>query len=85
MFNVADKRCDQCLFSANKIVSDERKDDILKECVDENTHFNCHKATIRGENTCCRGFYDKDPKSSMAMRFAAHLGLVRFVSVEDEK
>jgi len=53
------KMCNQCLFSKNKIVSDKRKAQLLKECRDNNNHFICHKATIKGERVTCRAFYDK--------------------------
>lgn len=32
-FNVFDKCCDECLFSDNKIVSDKRKKEVLKDCL----------------------------------------------------
>ena len=90
MFRVCEKRCDECLFSNAKIVSDERKADVLDQCVRTDTHFVCHKHTIRellregvGDgNVCCRGFYDHDPAATSAMRIAGRLGIVVFV---DEK
>ncbi|KIL42101.1 hypothetical protein SD70_02655 [Gordoniibacillus kamchatkensis] len=58
MFQVAEKRCNECLFSANKIVSDERKAEVLADCALNDAHFICHKATLKGKDVCCRGFYD---------------------------
>lgn len=80
IFLVQKQRCDECLFSEAKLVSDERRDEILSECQRLNAHFICHKASIQDQDVCCRGFYDerRDPRS----RLAAELGLAEFVTVE---
>ena len=52
------KQCNQCLFSENKIVSEERKAQILSECLQNQKFFVCHKSTIEDGNTCCKGFYE---------------------------
>ena len=79
-FLVQQKRCDECLFSEGKIVSDERREEVLRECQRLNTHFICHKASINGQDVCCRGFFDegRDARS----RLASKLGLVEFITVE---
>jgi len=76
-FKVKKERCDQCLFSKNKIVSSERKRTLIKECRNEGIHFVCHKATIEGDETCCRGFYDT--QTSNLMRISQRFGWVEFV------
>jgi hypothetical protein len=81
MFDVCEKQCDQCLFSNNKIVSDKRKANLLREIAQEQSYFNCHKATIAGKSTCCRGFYDSLGYRSQMIRIAERLGAVRFVEV----
>jgi hypothetical protein len=59
LFKVQKKQCNQCLFGPNKIVSDARRRQIIKDCVEEDTYFNCHKGTIKGiDSLCCRGFWD---------------------------
>jgi hypothetical protein len=73
------KRCDQCLFSKNRIVSAVRKRELLATCKRDDTHFVCHKASIAGESVCCRVFYDADPGASNLMRIAGRLGAVEFV------
>jgi hypothetical protein len=90
-FRVCAERCDQCLFSENKIVDADRRAQILAECARDDTHFNCHKWTLAAQgqggegsssrigSTCCRGFYDADPGASNLMRIAARLGAVEFV------
>lgn len=83
MFEVMAGRCDQCLFGKDKIVSDERRRDLLRKIAREDVHFVCHKATIaRGgrANVCCRGDYDRDPGRTNLMRIAGRLGAVRFVT-----
>ncbi len=68
---VCAKRCNQCLFSNAKIVEQERKLDVLATCEADNTHFVCHKHSIKGRNTCCRGFYDDKNLWSLFMRLCA--------------
>lgn len=48
------RRCDECLFSSAKIVSDSRKEQILADCRETGNYFICHKDT----KACCRGYYD---------------------------
>jgi len=78
-FKVMSKQCDQCLFSKNKIVSDARMRQVLKECARTDTHFVCHKSSMVKGTACCRGFYDRDPDASNLMRIAGKLGAVEFV------
>lgn len=57
---IMSKRCDECLMTPNKIVSDARKDEVLAECDRRNCLFNCHKATIAGgQDVACRGHAEK--------------------------
>ena len=82
-FKVARKRCDECLFSSNKIVDDERRDAILAECRRDETYFICHKATKLGRGVVCRGFYDTEANRSCQV--ATRLGLTRFVDPEENE
>lgn len=86
-FRVAAKRCDQCLFSAAKIVDDERRDAILSDCAREDRHFVCHKFSIAegmGSQVCCRGFYDRDPGATNLMRIAGRLGVVEMTPLPED-
>lgn len=86
-FRVCKKRCDQCLFSSAKVVSDDRKHDILETCAREDRHFICHKFSIaegEGSQVCCRAFYDADPAATNLMRIAGRLGAVEFVDLPVE-
>lgn len=77
MMEVKKKCCGQCLFSKNKIVSDERKENLLSDIKREDTHFICHKASIEGKDHVCRGFYDK--KTSNMIRISQRLNMIKFV------
>ena len=76
MLEVSNKCCGQCLFSKNKIVSDERKKEVLDGCESRDTHFICHKA----DDVVCRGFFEK--KTSQGIRWAKRLDFINFVEVE---
>jgi hypothetical protein len=76
------KRCDQCLFSKGKIVSDERRVDVLATCARRGVHFVCHKDR-NDRKAVCRGFYDRDPKATAAMRLAPLVGALHFIAEED--
>lgn len=79
---IADKCCSQCLFSKNKIVSEQRKTQILKEIKKEQSFFVCHKSSAEGGQVCCRGFYEKMGDESQMVRIAGRLGILKFVPVE---
>ena len=51
MFKVKKECCDQCLFGKNKIISNERRKEILGECRKNDSYFVCHKS----ESVCCHG------------------------------
>ena len=76
---VAAKRCDQCLFGKNKVVSDERRDDILRECEQKNRYFECHKGTIRKDKVVCAGFVEavnRDEIPNSTVQIATRLGML---------
>lgn len=77
---VSERCCNQCLFTDRKIVSDRRREQILEECSDRNTHFACHKGTIANQDIVCRGFYETG--GSTLVRMARHFNQIEFVDVE---
>lgn len=88
---VSRKRCNQCLFSNQKIVDEQRKADVLTECAATDSHFICHKYTVakllgklKDDNVVCRGFYDNDPNASTWMQIAGRLDLIEFVDLPEE-
>lgn len=75
------KRCNECLLSDSKIVSDERCSQILRDCARTGNHFLCHKGTLMNEDIVCRGFYDEGighDRPNQALQVAHRLGLVDF-------
>jgi len=79
---VMSKRCEQCLMSKGKIVSDSRRDEILEQCERSGKYFLCHKGSMVNEEIVCRGFYDEVP--NQALRMASRLGIVKFTEPEPE-
>jgi len=73
---VCKEQCDQCLFSKNRIV--KRFKEIVTGCQNKDTHFECHKGTIKGENIVCAGFYNRF--TSQMIRIAGRLGMIEFVN-----
>jgi hypothetical protein len=80
---VMPKRCDECLFSTRKIVSDPAKEDVLAECRQSGRAFVCHKASFLNEYRVCRGFFDRD--ESIVVILAKKLGRVKFVPLPPEQ
>jgi len=82
MFKVMKERCNQCLFSENRVVSKERMVDIVKECRKNDGYFICHKASLAGnQKVCCRGFYDT--QDTQIIQVADRLGITEFVKEKD--
>lgn len=92
-FLVYQKRCKNCLFSGNRIVSEARAAEIVQTCKETDTYFICHVEQanqMRQREVCCRGFYDQatDPESPLfgvgqSIRIAKALNVVRFVDLPD--
>lgn len=87
MLQVYKKRCRNCLFSSDRIVSSERMNEIIQECKDNDTHFICHVSTMENSgNTCCRGFFDTIGDDITKIQIAKRLGLIEFIETpETEK
>lgn len=85
MFKVYEKRCDECPFSSNKIVSEKRKQQLLASILKEDKYFICHKSSIEGGTTCCRGFYDAHGSDSRTIRMAKYLDVVELVPIKVEE
>lgn len=81
MFKICAHRCDQCLFSDQRIVSKKRMADIIKDCRKKDVHFICHKHSIRNQDVMCRGYYETQSPPQM-LRIAGRLNMIEFVGVE---
>lgn len=80
---VQKEKCNQCLFSDNRIVSMKRMKDIIQTCHKQDTFFVCHKSTVKGDNgVCCKGFWDKFKHNFNLGRIAQRLNVVREVTVK---
>ena len=79
------KQCDECLFGPNKIVSDTRRNHILRDLKRRDTHFVCHKATMNDCEVTCRGDYNRNPMRTSLMQIAARWGVVRFCDDRGEE
>lgn len=76
-FLLCAKKCNQCLFSAAKIVSNSAKADIIKTTIKDQSHFVCHKGTIAGgrlAKLCCRGYFNSYG-GGISHRFALAVGI----------
>ena len=78
-FLIASRRCGQCLFGPNKVVTDASKRKVLRDCVREDRHFVCHKSSIRDpdEDMACRGFVEHYRGVGQLLRIARSLGVAR--------
>lgn len=65
------ERCDQCLFSRRKIVPNERRREIVDQCLSKGQAFICHKT----EDIVCKGFDDFAPYASNTQIVGKALGL----------
>lgn len=77
MFKVKKEKCNECLFSKDKIVSGQRRSELLSDIARNDSHFVCHKSSIEGGEVCCKGFYDTG--SSNLIRISQRLRMIEFV------
>lgn len=83
MYQVMREACDQCLMSPNKIVSNERRTQILRDTAQRDCPFYCHKAQIAGELVVCRGHHNAQP--SQLGRIAERLQCVELYDLRQTK
>lgn len=76
--------CKNCLLSEDRIVSSKRAKDIIKDCAEKQTHFICHKATMKGdEEIVCSKFFNTIGYKSQMVRIAQRLNAIEFVNQID--
>lgn len=80
MLKVCEKKCSECLFSENKIVSDLRRNEIVRKLKRKDTYFHCHKGSLRSETWVCRGSFEMMPQM---VRIAGRLGALQFIDPEN--
>jgi len=77
--------CGNCLLSENTIVSPKRVKEIVKDCANNQTHFICHKSSMKDEEVVCKKYYDTLGYKSQLVRIAQRLGAIEFVEQTDLK
>lgn len=67
-FLICQKRCNECLYSKRRIVSEGRADEIQENLASEG-FFICHKATVQDHNfkACCRAFWDANKDTNKTL------------------
>lgn len=78
---VCQSKCDQCLFSSNRIVTKERMKQIIANTLKANTHFICHKGSINKQNIACAGWAER--YGSTWLTLAKQLNLIKYVTHEN--
>ena len=73
------RRCNQCLYGKNKIVSDASRRDIIRKCDMKDVSFLCHKGTLAGQDIDCQGYHQATNGGGKVARFAAWLGVVQWI------
>ena len=75
-FKIMKERCDQCLFGPNKVVSNQRRAEILIEVKRKDSFFVCHKSS----DVACHGDWEQNGCGQMG-RIAGRLEAIEFVEV----
>jgi hypothetical protein len=73
------ERCNQCLYGPDKIVSNKRRAEILRQIGRADGYFICHKASMVERRCACRGDWDQRGCGQLG-RIAGRIGAVMFVS-----
>jgi hypothetical protein len=91
-FTVAAKRCNECLFSAERLTTKGDATGIIRRTLADDSFFSCHKfsGVVETENAssskpyspdsvCCRGWFDAYGNATLPGRMAQAFGIVKFV------
>lgn len=81
-FAVLAERCAECLYGPNKIVSNERRSEIIREITRKDSYFICHKASNAGVEAACRGDWDQRGCGQLG-RIMGRLNGVTFIAETD--
>jgi len=77
---VCEKKCDECLFSKNRIVPKERAQGIMRNIVRTDSHFMCHKGDSK---VVCAGSVEFH--EGQLYRIMGRLGGIELVDPESLK
>lgn len=78
---IAKERCKNCLLGPDALVSPAQVKAHLQKCARDDSHFICHRASMKGEDICCRGFYDT--RTTNLIRVMGRLGAIEFVDLPE--
>ena len=78
---VARERCSQCLYTENRIVSNARAKQLIRDCAKNDTHFLCHKGTAEGKEVVCAGCYESRNPGQL-VRIMERLDAIDFVDAD---
>lgn len=84
-FRICAERCDECLFSKDKIVSERRKKEVIRDARQGQGYFICHKVSLRDQNGCCRGFFDSYGYDIQIYQIASRLGFVIWIDAAGDE
>lgn len=76
-------KCKYCLFTKNRIVSPQRKREIVSNCLANQTHFICH--SFQEDEIVCSGFYTQYGHNSQIIRIMDRLNALEFIAVNSPK
>ena len=76
------KLCKNCLFSDNRLVSEDAAQRIIDETLEKDSFFICHESSIESGQVCCKGFFDNHKNDSLQTRLALMLNIFEFVETD---
>jgi hypothetical protein len=79
MITVFDRPCQNCRFTENRLVSEDRSAEIVEICLDELTEFACHADSRH----MCHEFYNRHGDALPIVRVSRRTGKV--VMIERER
>lgn len=80
---VCEKRCNECLFTKDRVVGSKRAKEVISQCLKEDKYFFCHKGTINGVDIVCAGFYERFFRDILSLRFATAFNIIDKVNPDD--
>ena len=78
---VCARKCSECLYSKNRIVSADRAAEIMRKTARMDSHFICHKSQIRGDEkeAVCHGSLERPGN---LLRIMGRLGGIQYIDPE---
>lgn len=80
MITVFDRRCRNCLFTPDRLVSRDTAAEIVDTCINEETEFACHTDSRH----MCHEFYHRHGDELSLVRLARRTGKVLWVERVDD-